>query len=106
MNKAVFLDRDGVINKVIVKNSKAYSPRYFEDFKFFPDVISIQDDTYRIIIFFSGIFFFLRFQKILFQFFKPIGGADFIKTFIDHKSHDFLVIMPFADHPKQQTHHF
>jgi D-glycero-D-manno-heptose 1,7-bisphosphate phosphatase len=38
MKKAVFLDRDGVINKVIVKDAKAYSPRILEDFEFLPDI--------------------------------------------------------------------
>ena len=31
-NKAIFLDRDGVINKVILKNNKPYSPLLFKDF--------------------------------------------------------------------------
>jgi len=33
MTKAVFLDRDGVINKVILKNDKPLSPRRIEDFE-------------------------------------------------------------------------
>jgi D-glycero-D-manno-heptose 1,7-bisphosphate phosphatase len=31
--KAVFFDRDGVINKVIVRDGKPFSPRKFDDFK-------------------------------------------------------------------------
>ncbi len=38
MNKAVFLDRDGVINKVIIKDGKAYSPRRFGEFEFMENV--------------------------------------------------------------------
>ena len=38
MNKAVFLDRDGIINKAIIKDGKAYSPRRFSEFKNQPDI--------------------------------------------------------------------
>lgn len=34
IKRAIFLDRDGVINNVIIKEGKAFSPRKFEDFKF------------------------------------------------------------------------
>jgi len=34
MKRAVFLDRDGVINNAIVKEGNLFSPRKFEDFKF------------------------------------------------------------------------
>lgn len=33
MRKAIFFDRDGVINKVILKDGKPFSPRKFEEFK-------------------------------------------------------------------------
>jgi len=33
MRKAIFLDRDGVINKAILKDGKPFSPRRFEEFK-------------------------------------------------------------------------
>jgi len=33
MKRAIFLDRDGVINNVIIKEGKAFSPRKFEDFE-------------------------------------------------------------------------
>lgn len=32
-NKAVFLDRDGIINKSIIKNGKPYPPQGIEDFE-------------------------------------------------------------------------
>ena len=38
MKKAVFLDRDGVINKVIIKDGKAYSPRDFSEFEFIENI--------------------------------------------------------------------
>jgi len=41
MTKAVFLDRDGVINEVLVKNDRAYSPRRFEEFKFIENVYEL-----------------------------------------------------------------
>lgn len=33
-NRAVFLDRDGVVNKVILKDGKPYSPKKFDEFVF------------------------------------------------------------------------
>lgn len=33
MRRAIFLDRDGVINRVILKKEKPYSPRKFEEFE-------------------------------------------------------------------------
>ena len=38
MNKAIFLDRDGVINRGFVVNGKSYAPRRIEDFKLLPYV--------------------------------------------------------------------
>lgn len=38
MNKAVFLDRDGVINKTILRNGKAQAPYSLEECEFFPGV--------------------------------------------------------------------
>jgi D-glycero-D-manno-heptose 1,7-bisphosphate phosphatase len=38
LNKAIFLDRDGVINKGYVTNGKSYAPRKIEDFKLLPYV--------------------------------------------------------------------
>lgn len=36
--KAIFLDRDGVINKVLLNNGKPFSPRKFDEFEFLPEV--------------------------------------------------------------------
>ena len=38
MVKCVFLDRDGVINKVKVINGKPHAPLFFKDFKILPNV--------------------------------------------------------------------
>ncbi|MDO9182922.1 MAG: HAD family hydrolase [Bacteriovorax sp.] len=38
-NKAIFLDRDGVINKLVLKNGKARAPYSIEDLELFPGVI-------------------------------------------------------------------
>lgn len=38
MKSAVFLDRDGVINKVIIRNGKPYPPATLDDLEFFPNV--------------------------------------------------------------------
>lgn len=37
-NKAIFLDRDGVISKPIIIKRKTYAPRKFKDFKLYPFV--------------------------------------------------------------------
>lgn len=37
-NKAIFIDRDGVINKVITRNEKPSSPWKLEEFEILPDV--------------------------------------------------------------------
>lgn len=34
MNKAVFLDRDGVVNKIILKDGEPHSPRSLSEFEF------------------------------------------------------------------------
>ena len=36
--KAVFLDRDGVINRAVVRNSKPYPPDTLQDLKILTDV--------------------------------------------------------------------
>ena len=38
--KAIFFDRDGVINKLIHREDGLYSPRTFDDFNFYQDVAS------------------------------------------------------------------
>jgi len=38
MKKAVFLDRDGVINRVKIEGGKPLSPRRFGDFQFLPGI--------------------------------------------------------------------
>ena len=38
LNRAVFLDRDGVINEVQLRNGRPYPPDSFEDLKIFKDV--------------------------------------------------------------------
>lgn len=39
MNKAVFLDRDGVLNKSIVKDGKPYPPASIKEFEILPGVV-------------------------------------------------------------------
>ena len=38
MNRAVFLDRDGVLNKAIVRDGRPYAPTRLEDFELLPGV--------------------------------------------------------------------
>ena len=38
MKKAVFLDRDGVINKAIIKDGKPLSPNSFNELEILPGV--------------------------------------------------------------------
>ena len=37
INKAIFLDRDGVLNQCDVRNGKPYAPRSLKDFVLLPD---------------------------------------------------------------------
>jgi len=37
-NKAIFLDRDGIINKVIIRDGKPCSPRKIEEFQLLPNI--------------------------------------------------------------------
>lgn len=37
-NKAVFFDRDGVVNKLVTRDGGLFSPRVFKDFIFYDDI--------------------------------------------------------------------
>jgi D-glycero-D-manno-heptose 1,7-bisphosphate phosphatase len=54
MNKAVFIDRDGVINELINRDGGKYSPRHVKDFHMFPFVPGamkqIRDAGYLVVI--------------------------------------------------------
>ena len=54
MNKAVFLDRDGVINKTIIIDGKSYAPRLLKDFKIFPkvksDVKKLKNNGFKVFV--------------------------------------------------------
>ena len=41
MNSAVFLDRDGVLNRGYVQDGKSYAPKKVADFKLLPYAASI-----------------------------------------------------------------
>jgi D-glycero-D-manno-heptose 1,7-bisphosphate phosphatase len=53
-NKAIFFDRDGVINHLVLRNNGYYSPRFFKDFKLYDDVLEtiefLKNKSFRIII--------------------------------------------------------
>jgi len=53
VNKAVFLDRDGVINHSIIRDGKPYAPRTLDEFKINPDIknlITLKALGYKLII--------------------------------------------------------
>lgn len=54
MKKAIFLDRDGVINKLIIREGKAQAPYTLEEFALYPGVVEalkiIKDSGYLAII--------------------------------------------------------
>ena len=43
LNKAVFLDRVGVVVKSLIKKKKSYAPRSLKDFKILPKVSIFSD---------------------------------------------------------------
>ena len=49
--KAIFFDRDGVVNKLVTRDGGLYSPRLFKDFIFYEDIklslIHISEPTRR-----------------------------------------------------------
>ena len=47
-NKAIFWDRDGIINEIEVKEGKSLSPRRFKDFKVFPFIKDLLEETYKL----------------------------------------------------------
>ncbi|EKD26261.1 MAG: Histidinol-phosphate phosphatase family protein, partial [uncultured bacterium] len=53
-NKAIFLDRDGVINQTIIKNGKPYPPSDFNEFEILPSVKQalqlLHEDHYLLIV--------------------------------------------------------
>ena len=53
MNKAVFLDRDGVVNRSIIRNGKPYAPRTVDEFTINPDIkhlSALKEAGYKLII--------------------------------------------------------
>ena len=44
-NKAIFWDRDGIINKITVKKNKSFSPRTFSEFHVFPFIKDLFIET-------------------------------------------------------------
>ena len=53
-NKAVFLDRDGVLNKAIVRNGKPYPPNSLDEFEILPNVkealLQLKSASYLLIV--------------------------------------------------------
>lgn len=54
MNKAVFLDRDGVINKAFVRNGKPFPPKSIDEVEILPGVkealLRLKSDGYLLIV--------------------------------------------------------
>jgi len=53
IKKAIFLDRDGIVNKSIVREGKPYSPKDLNEFEFAEDIEEIKnlEDDFLIFIF-------------------------------------------------------
>lgn len=43
LNKAIFLDRDGVVVRSLIKKKKGYAPRSLKDFKILPKVSTFSE---------------------------------------------------------------
>ena len=54
LSKAIFLDRDGVINRPLIKNGKGYAPRLLKDFKIYSsvkkDIKKLKKNGYKIFV--------------------------------------------------------
>jgi D-glycero-D-manno-heptose 1,7-bisphosphate phosphatase len=54
LNRAVFLDRDGVINRAIVRDGRPFSPIRLEEFELLPDVadaiVRLKSAGYRLVV--------------------------------------------------------
>lgn len=54
MNRAAFLDRDGVVNRAIIREGRAVAPRSLEDFHFMPGIHvlteKLRQAQYKIIV--------------------------------------------------------
>jgi len=44
LKKAIFLDRDGVLNKAILQNGRPHPPGRLEDFEIIPEIIPVLDN--------------------------------------------------------------
>lgn len=55
MNKAVFLDRDGIINEVVMRGEIVGSPRFFSEFKIISEIAAfinhLRNKGYLVIVF-------------------------------------------------------
>ena len=53
-SRAVFLDRDGVINRALVRNGRPYAPRALEEFELLPGVVeaaeALREERFRLIV--------------------------------------------------------
>lgn len=76
-NKAIFLDRDGVIVKGLIKNKKSYAPKTIADFKILPKVQFFSKKLKKI-------------YKLIIVTNQPDVGRGLIKRSILNKMHKIL----------------
>ena len=67
MIKNIFLDRDGIVNEVMIRNNKIESPRFLHEFKILDDFIEI----YNVL-------------KAWLQFFCSIKSTRYCKKYNEH----------------------
>ena len=78
-NKAVFFDRDGVLNQTLIKNRKPYAPRNIEDFKIISNAKNVLNDLISL----NYLIFVVTNQ--------PDVGNGYIKKSLVEKMHDIIL---------------
>jgi D-glycero-D-manno-heptose 1,7-bisphosphate phosphatase len=78
-NKAIFFDRDGVLNKTFIKNSKPFAPKNFKDFK----IVSSAYKTLNYLVSLNYLIFVITNQ--------PDVGNGLVKKDIIEKMHDIIL---------------
>lgn len=87
-NKAIFWDRDGIINEIEVEDGKSLSPRKFKDFKVFPFVKEVLSMTNK-----------LGYMNFIFT-----NQPDISRALMDQKELNFMHDLLIKNYPIQKIY--